>query len=361
MDGWRGKRVTVMGLGRFGGGVGVTRWLARQGARVLVTDQAPAEALRSSLAAIGGLDVALRLGEHDERDFRDTDAVVVNPAIPDRSPFVQAALAAGVPITTEINLFVERCPARCVGVTGSVGKSTVTAMIGAALEALPGGRTWVGGNLGDSLLPSLESIRASDVVVLELSSFQLHRTPLVRWSPHIAVITNVTPNHLDWHGTFAAYVADKLNIVRFQEPGRDWAVVHDSPDLRRRFDELFGDNAGLYRYRLDGETPVAAAQTTSAVEHDDVRLRWEGLALAVPGRHNRENAAAALAVAHLLGVEREAALAALARFEGLPHRLKRVGERGGVTYVDDSKSTTPEAALTAIDAIGGPLLLILGG
>ncbi|HMQ16249.1 MAG TPA: Mur ligase family protein, partial [Phycisphaerae bacterium] len=271
MDAWRGKRVTVMGLGRFGGGVGVTRWLARQGARVLVTDQAPAEKLSSSLAAIRDLDVALRLGAHDERDFRDADAVVVNPAIPDRSPFVQAALAAGVPITTEINLFVERCPARCVGVTGSVGKSTVTAMIGGVLEARPDGRAWVGGNLGDSLLPALESIRPNDVVVLELSSFQLHRTPLVRWSPHVAVITNVTVNHLDWHGTFAAYVADKLNIVRFQEPGRDWAVVHDTPDLRRRFDELFGDNAGLYRYRLDGDAPAAAAQTTSAAEHDDVR------------------------------------------------------------------------------------------
>lgn len=358
---WTGKRITIMGLGRFGGGIGVTRWLANRGARLLVTDQSPADKLAASLAAIRDLDVELRLGGHEERDFRDADLVVVNPAVPDSSPFVQAALSAGVPITTEINLFVERCPARCVGVTGSVGKSTVTAMIGTALGGLQRGRAWTGGNLGDSLLPALGEIAADDVVVLELSSFQLHRTPLARWSPHIAVITNITPNHLDWHGTFAAYAADKLNIVRYQQPGTDWVVIRDDPELRERFDQLFGDVAGIFRYRLDGDAPAAAAQTTSAAEHDDVKLRWDDLRLPAPGRHNRENAAAALTVAHLLGVPPEAALALLATFDGLPHRLKRVCVRDGVTFVDDSKSTTPEAAMTAIAAFDGPLLLILGG
>jgi len=388
---WHAKRVTVMGLGRFGGGVGVTRWLARAGARLTLTDKLPAAELGDSLAQLDGLEINYRLGGHDERDFRETDLVVINPAVPESSPFLQAAVSAGVPLTTEINLFVERCRARCVGVTGSVGKSTVTAMVGhvlkggiegsrdlgikgsrdrgikseassSAFDACGGGRrVWVGGNIGRSLLEVLEEIRAEDIVVLELSSFHLQRTPLVRWSPHIAVLTNISPNHLDWHGNFAGYLAAKLNIVRFQDPARDAVVIGDDPELRRHFDRLFGDLSGVWRYGLDGDDPIAVCQSTAAVDCDDRRLRWRDTRLAVPGRHNRLNAAAALTVAHLLGIEPQRSSAALATFEALPDRLQRVGEIDGVTYYNDSKSTTPTAAATAMQAIDGPLLMILGG
>jgi UDP-N-acetylmuramoylalanine--D-glutamate ligase len=351
---WHDRRVTVMGLGRFGGGVGVTRWLAQNGANVLVSDKAPADRLRDSLDEIADLGVELRLGEHIERDFRETDLVVVSPAVPDSSPFLQAARDAGVPITTEINLFVERCPARCVGVTGSVGKSTITAMIGHVLErTLTDGRIWVGGNVGRSLLEDLGEITADDLVVLELSSFQLARTPMVRWSPHVAVITNISPNHLDWHGTYEAYVAAKLAIVQFTDRRHDTIVLGDDAELRRHFNSRFGDVPGLWRYGLDGDTPVA--------ESERRRLRWEGVQLGVPGQHNRENAAAALTVAHVLGIEADAAEAALATFAGLPHRLQRVAIRDGVAYYNDSKSTTPEAAITAMNALESPLLIILGG
>jgi UDP-N-acetylmuramoylalanine--D-glutamate ligase len=358
-----GKRVTVMGLGGFGGGVGVTRWLAAAGAKVVVTDKAPAEKLRASLDQIADLGLTLRVGGHEVRDFRDTDLVVVNPAVPATSEFLQIARDAGVPVTTEINLFVERCPARCVGVTGSVGKSTVTAMIGRVLEEATKRRSdeaakrrvWVGGNIGKSLLDGLGDIRADDLVVLELSSFQLQRTPAVHWSPHVAVLTNITPNHLDWHGSFAAYVAAKLNLVRFQEPGRDTLVMQDVPELQRVLTPLVGERPGLWRYGLEGDVPSAASNGT------DGRLQWADLKLSVPGRHNRENAAAALTVAHALGVPRAIALAALASFEALPHRLQEVAKRDGVTYYDDSKSTTPQAALTALRAIEAPLLVILGG
>jgi UDP-N-acetylmuramoylalanine--D-glutamate ligase len=400
---WPGKRVTVMGLGRFGGGVGVTRWLAAAGARVTVTDKEPAERLAGSLEQIADLDLALHLGGHDPRDFRDTDLVVVNPAVPETSEYLHIARQAGVPVTTEINLFVERCPARWVGITGSVGKSTVTAMIGHVLEeavkegaevasasaaadgrrseaddlkgtaqeqwhttddlkggAQPGAKTkpiarrvWVGGNIGRSLLDGLPEITDDDIVVLELSSFQLQRTPTVRWSPHVAVITGVTPNHLDWHGSFEAYLSAKLNIVRHQDRTRDVIVTHDTPGLRGALMELLGNLTGLWRYRLDDDVPAAVC--------DDRLVRWEGLRLAIPGRHNRENAAAALTVAHVLGVPDQIAIGALGTFQALPHRLQKVAERDGVTYYDDSKSTTPEAALTALRAFEAPLVVILGG
>jgi UDP-N-acetylmuramoylalanine--D-glutamate ligase len=354
IENWKDRRVTIMGLGRFGGGVGAARWLARGGARVLVTDRAPAAKLRSSLNEIADFDVALRLGEHVERDFRETDLVVVSPAVPDSSPFLQAARDAGVPVTTEMNLFVERCPARCIGVTGSVGKSTVTAMIGHVLERTPADRrAWVGGNVGRSLLDELGTITADDVVVLELSSFQLERTPAVRWSPHVAVITNLAPNHLDWHGTYAAYAAAKLNIVRFQDRDRDAIVLGDNVELRRQFEQTCGEVAGTWVYGLDGDSPIATCGKR--------RARWNRLQLAVPGRHNRENAAATLTVAHAMGLDVDAAAATLATFEGLPHRLQRVTTRAGVTYYNDSKSTTPQAAVTAMGALDGPLLIILGG
>ena len=355
IESFNGKRVTVMGLGRFGGGVGVTRWLARQGAHVLVTDSSPAEKLESSLAEIADLGVELRLGEHVEADFTGADVVVVNPAVPESSSFVQAARRAGVPVTTEINLFVERCRAKCVGVTGSVGKSTTTAMIGHVLEhTLKSGRVWVGGNLGRSLLDALERICAHDVVVLELSSFQLERVPAVAWSPQVAVITNLSPNHLDWHGDFAAYAAAKLNIVRFQDAARDAIVLGPSEELQKCFAGARGSLTGVWRYGLgDDATPGA--------QRDGERLGWADVRLAIPGRHNLENAAAAMTVAHALGVDMRAAIEALASFGGLEHRLQRVVERDGVTYFNDSKSTTPEAAITAMTAIDAPLFVILGG
>ena len=373
---WRNKRVTVMGLGRFGGGVGVTRWLVEVGARVTVTDQAPEDKLAESLAQISDLDIALRLGGHNEQDFREADAVVVNPAVPESSPYLAAARDAGVELTTEINLFVERCPARIVGITGSIGKSTTTAMTGfvlneaakqpsdGATEGLPAGadptspptsirRVWVGGNIGRSLLENLEEIQSDDVVVLELSSFQLQRTLAVEWSPHVAVITNVSPNHLDWHGDFAAYQAAKLNIVRHQDRLRDIVVLGPTPEMQELAGELRDARRTVWTYGLEGGVPFADNGTHQS--------RWKTLKLNVPGRHNRENAAAALTVAQVMGIPADDAIAILGRFEALPHRLQRIAERAGVIYYDDSKSTTPEAAMTALGAIETPVLIILGG
>src|SRR5436190_7583367 len=169
MGEFRDKRVTVAGLGRFGGNIAAARWLASQGAKVLVTDKEPAERFGESLKQLEGSAVELRLGEHREEDFTSADLVVASPAIPHDNPYLDAARAAGVPVTTEIRLFVERCPSRrIVGVTGTKGKSTTTAMIGAILKRrLP--RTWVGGNIGRSLLFDLPEIKPDDVVVLELS------------------------------------------------------------------------------------------------------------------------------------------------------------------------------------------------
>lgn len=346
----RGPHVIVMGLGRFGGGVGVTRWLCEQGARVLVTDLAPADQLADSVAKLDAGRVQFRFGGHDPADLDGAGLLVVSPAVDKpRSEFFRAAVERGIPWTSEMNLFLGRCPARLIGVTGSVGKSTTTAMLGAilgrAIEAdtpLHGRRAWVGGNIGRSLLEDLPTMRPDDLVVLELSSFQLDDAAAVRRSPNVALLTNLRPNHLDRHGTFDAYADAKLNIARFQGHG-DLLFVHETEsDLRRR---------------------VAALPPRGRVETfgDPATLDLAAAYLSIPGRHNRDNAAAALAVTRGLGVPDGVSLPALRAFAGLPHRLEFVREYRGARYFNDSKSTTPDAARTALSAFDAPVVMLVGG
>jgi UDP-N-acetylmuramoylalanine--D-glutamate ligase len=340
----RGKRVIVMGLGRFGGGIGVTRWLVGQGASVLVTDLASEAELHESVEQLRGLPITFRLSRHDPADLETCDLLVVSPAVDKaNSSYFQAAIARRVPWTSEMNLFLAQCPARIVGVTGSAGKSTTTAMIGAILErGIAGRRVFVGGNIGRSLLEELHAMRPDDLVVLELSSFQLEDAAAVARSPNVAVITNLRPNHLDRHGTLDAYADAKLNIARFQTP-EDVLFVHcDEIDLRARLDRL------RPRSRVIEFGDPAALEAVARV-------------LRVPGHHNRINASAALAVVRYFGMPDAAALDALREFRGLPHRLEFVREVGGVGYYNDSKSTTPDSARIALEAFDVPVILLLGG
>jgi UDP-N-acetylmuramoylalanine--D-glutamate ligase len=338
MDDLRNKRVTVAGLGRFGGGIGVARWLVQQGAKVLVTDQAPAEKLASSVKQLDGLPIQFRLGEHRESDFTSADLIVTSPAIPPTNPFLQAATQARVPITTEIRLFIERCPARTVvGVTGTKGKSTTTKLLSLMLATRF--KVWTGGNIGGSLLLDLQKIEPSDLVVLELSSYMLEHLAPMRWSPQVAVVTMVGVDHVEWHGSPQAYVEAKKNIVRFQKPN-DIAVVSEENDPSASFAQA--TKARVVRYGLRDRRP---------------------LALTIPGQHNQLNAQAALAAAQQLGVTWDQAQGAVRDFPGLPHRLQLVHTSlSGVRYFNDSIATIPEAAVAALESFpAGKVIQIVGG
>jgi UDP-N-acetylmuramoylalanine--D-glutamate ligase len=334
----RNQRVTVAGLGRFGGGIAVARWLVGQGATVLVTDQASRDKLGGSAAKLDGLPIEFRLGEQREEDFTRADLVVASPALSPSNTLLKAARAAGVPVTTEIRLFAERCPATVVGVTGTKGKSTTTAMLG---EILRGGGlvTWVGGNIGGSLLADLGRIDTRDVVVLELSSFMLEYLGEMHWSPHVALVTMISQDHLDWHGSPAAYLEAKRNLVRHQRPD-DFAVLCEDDPAAMSFRQH--TKAKVVRYGVSGRRPFE---------------------LLVPGRHNQLNAQGAFAAASLLGVDWDTAQAALRVFRGLPHRLQLVHEsRAGVRYYNDSIATVPEAAVAALDSFPPKRVIqIVGG
>lgn len=346
-DEFRGRRVVVMGLGRFGGGIGVTRYLAAAGARVLVTDSAKADTLRESVAALADLSVEFRLGEHREDDLRDADLLVINPAVDRRTnPFFQAALQRGIPWTTEMNLFLARCPGRILAVTGTIGKSTTCAMLHAILDdaeaATSAGidRAFLGGNIGVSLLPALHEMTARTAVVLELSSFQLEAAESANCRVSVAGLTNARPHHLERHGRFDAYLDAKLNL--FRKLGPDGTAVSAADDEA-----------------VDVHVREVAAQRDarflSAV------YRGEPYALRVPGRHNQANAHMAVVMAAALGVDAVAAERAVGRYAGLPHRLEFVGTAGGVRYYNDSKSTSAEAVATALAAFSQPTVLLCGG
>ena len=341
------KRILVVGLGLFGGGVGVTRFLVREGARVTVTDLRSAADLRESLDALAGLPVTFKLSGHDEADFRSSDLIVANPAVPRHSKYLVIAESAGVPVTTEINLFFERCRARVLGVTGSSGKTTTTLLTGEMLR-LADPRTRIGGNLGRPLIEEADAIPPDAPVVLELSSFQLDRLRDLRRSPHVAVVTNFAPNHLDAHGSLDAYVAAKQGILAHQT-GEDTNVLNaDDPEVSR-WDKLCAGR--VLRFSLDREvergTFLREGQIVGRLS-DRITPVCPVRDLLLPGRHNVANALAATA-------------AALRAFRGAEHRLELVAEVSGIRYVNDSIATSPDRTIAALNAFDAPILLIAGG
>ena len=357
---YKDKKVTVMGLGLFGGGVGAAKFLVSQGADVMVTDLKSAEELSASLKLLNGLPVKFRLGKHSEEDFADADMLVVNPAVPDDSSFLQIACDNNVHIDSELNIFFRFVPAPVIGITGSNGKSTTTSLLGEMLKEA-GIKTWVGGNIGVSLLEHLDEIRSDDVVVLEISSFQLELLSGIEMSPHISIVTNIAPNHLDRHKTMENYIDSKKTIIHYQTEDDYTILNYDDPALRE--------------WEGECKSHILWFSATKELEHgaflkdNEIIINHNSKRNVIPcptqtnikGIHNRQNIMAASYAAIAMHADAGSIKNAIAGFTGLEHRLEYVNTINEVQYYNDSKATTPEAAIAGIKAFDSPTILIAGG
>ena len=336
-----GVPVLVAGLGRSGRAA--CRHLAAFGADVVAVDDDP----RVDAGELAALGVRVHPGPGAVERLEGRCLVVVGPGLPERHPLIRAALAAGVPVWSEVELAARLATAPLVGVTGTNGKTTTTELA-AAMATASGLRAVAAGNVGTPLIDAVLARPAPDAVVAELSSFQLRFTSRLRLAA--GVWLNLAPDHLDWHPTLADYAAAKARVWANQT-AEDWALYPaDDPDVAGYAARAGGTPVPFApRPPEPGALGVEAGVALSRVQGEEVPL-WRVAALRLPGRHNLANALAASGLALALGANPAAMARAVAAFRPAPHRLATVGVVGGVSFVDDSKATNPHAAARALDA-----------
>jgi UDP-N-acetylmuramoylalanine--D-glutamate ligase len=325
--------VTALVVGAGRSGVALATHLIGDGEQVRLVDGKPEAELAETLAMLPS-GVELRLGGYDEDALEGVDTVYASPGVPWDADLLVKARGRGLEVSSEIDLFLKLCPGTVVGITGTNGKTTTTALTGVVLGA--GGRpVMVGGNIGDTVLDRLDEITERHWVVLELSSFQLES--VARPHLHVGAILNVTPDHLDRHGTFERYIDLKARAIEFAGAD-DFAVLNGGDEVCRRL------------------APRTRAQVVWFDQHQPIPP------MPLPGRHNMENALAAAAIGRIAGLSDEAINSAIRSFKGVEHRLELVGEWAGVRWYNDSKATNPDAGRVALGAFtGAPIVLIAGG
>ncbi|MCP4169212.1 MAG: UDP-N-acetylmuramoyl-L-alanine--D-glutamate ligase [Fuerstiella sp.] len=368
-------RATVLGLGTFGGGIGAARFLAERGAAVTITDSRTADELSESIARLDGLAVSRCFwGGHPDDAFRGADLVVVSPAVNPESEILARCRSAGSRITNEIELFLHHFRGRVIAITGSNGKSTTASLTHRLL--LPYAQETdfmvaLGGNIGTSLLPMVNEFESDDIAVLELSSFQLERLQGSNFAPWIALVTNFSPNHLDWHGGVDDYRRAK-QVIFAQQGMKDIAIYSDesanddvsprrahpapSPAWRIRGRRM---NFGVYDSGEDGAFMDSGTLVLRDGSREDAIRLYAPSAL--PGEHNARNIAAAACAAWAAGADPSTFGESLNGFGPLPHRLQRVAEGKGISFYNDSVATTPESSMAALQTLSRPIVILAGG
>ena len=355
---WKGKRVTILGGARQG--QALARWLARHGALVSVNDQRTSEQMAAARSALADTPVTWVLGSHPIEILDTTDILCLSGGVPLDIPIVAEAARRGIPVSNDTQVFMETVPCPTVGITGSAGKTTTTTLVGQMAKIALGEKVYVGGNIGDPLLNHVDKMRPDDLAILEISSFQLEQMTL---SPKVAAILNITPNHLDRHGTMEAYTAAKQRILDFQATSDVAVLGREDPGAWRLrgkvngrlisfgFGRLPGKQDGsfiadgvLYLQEHGVETPL--------LRRDQIQLR---------GDHNVMNALAAFAIGCATGLPLDAMLETAKNFHGVAHRLEFVRQLNGTKWYNDSIATAPERTMAAIRSFTEPIVLLLGG
>lgn len=383
---WTGVKVLVIGIARQG--IAVTQYLSQRGAEVAVNDRRSLEQLHDARQALAGESIEWAVGGHPISILDGIDVVCVSGGVPIDNPLVQEASRRGLEITNDSQIFLEVCPCKVIGITGSAGKTTTTTLVGliaqAAVDQLqdstPGAdlshpgtikidrttRVWVGGNIGSPLIAVVDQMQPSDIAVMELSSFQLEH---MHRSPQVAALLNITPNHLDRHKTMEAYLAAKERILQFQT-SQDVAVLNLSDDVVSELVHgLHGRLVSFCDQKVNIDSPIVYFDPQSQYICMDTQLPGSNNITMVihrgeiplRGEHNLMNVIAACAIALACGFSAEAIRSGVKDFQGIPHRLEFVRSWGGGDWYNDSIATAPERSIAAIKSFSEPLILLAGG
>lgn len=357
---WNNKRVLVIGAARQG--LALARFLCSRGAKVILNDKRTSDQMKSERQMLSALQVEWVLGEHPLSLLNRVDMVCLSGGVPLTLPIVVEAQKRGLPISNDSQIFMEAVAAPVIAITGSAGKTTTTTLVGrmARAAAQENRKVWIGGNIGLPLVEFVDQIKPEDIVILELSSFQLEQ---MTHSPHIAAVLNITPNHLDRHGTMQAYTEAKARILAFQNR-KDIAILDredtGSWQLRNRVvGKLisFGMNQPP-----SGETGMyMEGGYVKLQENDQIYMVLPETSIQLRGEHNKLVVLAACAISAAAGFSFEAMAKGVEEFLGVEHRLEVVRTIHGVTWINDCIATAPERTMAAIRSFSEPLVLLLGG
>ncbi|HSA91593.1 MAG TPA: UDP-N-acetylmuramoyl-L-alanine--D-glutamate ligase [Terriglobales bacterium] len=353
----KNQRILVVGLGKSG--VASALFLKARGARVTVSDAKTEEELRQEIPSLLDAGIAVEAGGHGERTFRDQDLIVVSPGVPVDVPQLEQARALGVPVIGEIELASRFLSGHIVAITGSNGKTTTTALSGEVIS-WGGYETLVGGNIGTPAISLVADSTSDTYVVLEVSSFQLET--IQSFHPFIAVVLNVSPDHLDRHRSFENYVAAKARIFENQNES-DFAVLNfDDPTCR---DLAKKTRAHVRWFSRKGEVESGAWAADGKIWwRDDDNDRQELMpvsSIPLKGAHNLENVLAAACCGRIVGAEPRRVASAVSEFKAVEHRLEYVATLNGVEFYNDSKATNVDATIKALESFSGGIHIILGG
>lgn len=359
MKDYKGKHLVILGAARQG--LALAKYLSAHGAVVSVTDQKDAKVLRDVISNFQENEINWVLDGHPIELLDNTDYLSLSGGVPLTIPLVQEALDRGIPLTNDSQIFLEMAPCPVIGITGSAGKTTTTMLVGnMAAAALGKSRRWVGGNIGNPLISYVDQMEKDHIAVMEISSFQLEQ---MTSSPNIACITNITPNHLDRHGTMQAYTRAKARILAAQSISDIAVLNRDDPGGWALRSEVQGQLISFGRQK-----PEIGQLGTYLAE--DWIWHWDGekasrliplSSIKLRGPHNQMNVLAACAIAIAAAFPAGAMQEGVESLTGVPHRLEFVREWGGAAWVNDSKATTPKGSIAALNSFHEPLILLAGG
>jgi len=359
---YKGKKVTIMGLGLNSGGVGTVRFFSSLGAKIIVTDMKSQEELASSLEKLKDLkNIEYVFGQHRSEDFTNTDLVVKTPGVPWNNKYVMLAKNKNIPVEIDASLFFKFCQNPIIGITGTKGKTTTATLIYEILKTAGKNPLKVG--IGQvSVMDKIAEIKKDSIIVFELSSWRLSALGKFKLSPKIAVLTNIYPDHLNYYSSMESYVQDKKYIFLNQNPNEFCVLNWDNKILNKLESDIKSQMIKFSKNKITTSKAVYIENNSIYLSDGIDEKRVIDISdIKIKGKHNLENIMAAIGAGYAAGAGLKEIKKAIVEFRGVQHRLEFVRDFSGVRYYNDTAATTPESAIAGISSFSEPIILLAGG